>query len=119
MDPITGMIAASIISGIINAGVSYFGGEAQKKELAKGQAEARELNKQQLKQDKLTSDRNYAFGREQLGEQKRQFDTSRYDAKEQTGYNRFTDQATRVGNLLNQNESLKNTFISRIAGLRG
>lgn len=118
MDPVTGLIAASVITGIINIGTSLFSTKKQTEALDEGQREASALSEKQEKQRQKEFKQQSAFAREQLTENKRQFDESMYVNREQTAYNRYKDRAAEFGNTLAQNENLKDLFINRIAGLR-
>lgn len=120
MEPVTiGLIAASIISGIIGAATSSSSAKAQSKVLKEGQDESRILNEKQMKESKRQFNTQMAFGREQFEEGKKQFDETMATNKEQTAYQRFQNRFDRFGQLMNQNENLKNLFINRISGLRG
>jgi parvulin-like peptidyl-prolyl isomerase len=112
-------IAGTIINAIIAAGSQYYASKEQKSILDQGQSEAKALSEQSRADQISANKQSLALSKQQLAQNQSQFDTSLGQRQEENAYSRFQDQANKMGNLMSQNEQLKDLFINRIGKLRG
>ena len=104
----TALIASSIIAGAFGIGTSAIGGGMQSKILKEGQRESRRLHEEGLEETKRQFDLSYGLKKRELGM-----------TQEALARKSFKDQVSRLTGILDKNESLRNLYINRLAGLRG
>ena len=112
-------IAAAILTGLGVGLTGYFSGKMQSDILKEGQEESRQVRLEDIRESRKARKSAEELTREQIAEGRRQFDLSYGMSQEAMARNSFRDQVSRFTGILDKNESLKNLFINRLAGLRG
>jgi len=120
------LLAAAIISAIGAIGGSIATGFAQKKALDRGEKASRQIYQTELAESRAERISSEKLSRAQLAEQKRQFNVSAGIQKQALGLelqgmasDAFHNQVSRLTQILNKNENLKNLYVGRVNGLRG
>lgn len=103
--------ALFIIGTIISVASGVAGGILQNKESQRvGRLQQEEAKRQEAQALKLR--------RQDIAREEKRFQQERTDIKEQNIFNRLKMRQQEFGQLLNQNENLKNLLVGRVGGLR-
>lgn len=121
--------ASDLILELVKTGIQsstqIYSGVAQTKALESGEAKAEKQYLGDLAQRRSEIATQTKLTKDQMRENRRQFDLSYGLQKEQIGVvkneygrNVFRDQVTNLTGILDKNESLKNLYINRLKSLR-